>query len=418
VVNDIEAAPALSFLIEQNDLLFAPNPTRVLKNDDTGKPQEYWAFRFKRTFIPKMPGTYTFGPASIKGLFADGVSDNGQLKGRSIYTIARPLTFTVKDVPAEGRPDSYIGLVGKFKVDASLSPKKAKVGDPMTLTIEVKGRGTLANAQAPDLESVAGIAKRFKVYDATEKTENNSISFTYSLRPLEMGDEPFPTVPISYFDVEAGRYVTVETKPIAIEVGKAEKLSNRQIVAGRRSGNGGQAQIESRREGIFANVTDLASVHDDSAHPRRWLVGLGVLVVAYVVLFAFTRRFKRLRGDTALLRRRGAASAARARLREGLDLLSSGKIREGTEAARDALAGLVADTADLAQAGLTPKDVAAQLEKYGVSAELVARAAGLLETCDAARYAAAGLDAKSIAADGKAVLEEVTKELKSKGLFK
>ena len=417
-VNNVGRTSVISIFADSSELLFEPHPTRVLRNDAEGKPQEYWAFRFERTFIPKMPGTYTFGPSAIKGLFADGVSAAGQLQGRDIYTMARSLSFTVKDVPEEGRPDSYIGLVGKFKVDASLSPKKAKVGDPMTLVIDVSGRGTLGTAQAPDLAAVPEIAKRFKIYDATEKTEKNSIGFTYSLRPLEMGNEPFPAVPISYFDVEAGRYVTVETKPIPIEVGKAEKLSTRQIVAARRSGGGAQSQIESRREGIFANVTDLAAVHDDSACPRLWLAGLGVLVVAYVVLFVLTRRFKRLRGDTALLRRRGAASAARARLREGLGLLGCGQTREGAEAVKDALTGLVADTADLAQAGLTPKDVAARLEKYGVSADLIARAAGLLETCDAARYASAGLDAGSIAAQAKAVLEELVKELKSKSLFR
>ncbi len=418
VVNNIVGrSPVMSFFGERKEMLFEPRPTRVLKNDDAGKPLEYWAYRFRRTFIPKIPGAYTFGPAALKGLFADGVSADGQLQGRDIYTMARPLTITVKDVPAEGRPASYIGLVGKFSIEATLSPQKAKVGDPLTLVLEVSGRGTLENAQAPDLAAVAQIAERFKVYDATEKTQKGSISFTYSLRPLETGDEPFPAIAISYFDVDADRYVTVETKPIALEVGKAEKLSQWQIVAARRGG-GSQSQIESRREGIFANITDLAAVRDDSARPRRWLLGLGVLIVAYVVLFVAMRRFKRLRGDTALLRRRGAVAAARARLRQGLGRLGRGETREGSEAVKDAITGLVADTGDLAQAGLTPKDVAAQLEKFSVSADLVARAAALLETCAAARYAAAGLDTGSIAGEAKAVLEKLTKELKSKGLFR
>ena len=419
VVNDLAVSnPVMDFFRDHSELLFEPRPTRALRNDDTGKPQEYWAYRFQRAFIPKIPGKYTFGPAALKGLFADGTGPDGRLKGRDIFTMARPLTFTIKDVPEEGRPDSYIGLVGKFTVDAALTPTKAKMGDPMTLTIKVTGRGTLENAQAPDLATVPEIAKRFKVYDATEKTDSGSISFTYSLRPLEMGDEPFPAVPISYFDVEADRYVTVETKPIDISIGKAEKLSNRQIVAARRSNGGGPSQIENRREGIFANITDLAAVHDDSVRPLYWLVGLGVLAAGYVGLFFATRHFKRLRGDTALLRRRGAAAAARARLREGLNLLARGETRPCTEAVKDAVTGLVADTADTAQAGLTPKDVSARLEVFGLSQDIVTRTAALLETCDAARYAAAGLDAAQIANESKAVLDTLVKELKAKRLFK
>ncbi|MBN2293870.1 MAG: BatD family protein [Pirellulales bacterium] len=420
VVNNLEEVrnPIMSFFEERSELLFEPRPTRVLKNDDAGKPQEYWAYRFRRTFIPKIPGKYTFGPAALKGLFADGVSAEGRLKGQDIYTIARPLTITIKDVPEQGRPDSYVGLVGKFSVDAALSPKKAKVGDPMTLTLKVTGQGTLENARAPDLAAVPEIAKRFKVYDATEKTDSGSISFTYSLRPLEMGDEPFPSIPISYFDVEADRYETIKTDPIEISIGKAEKLSNRQIVAARHSSGGGQSQIEARREGIFANITDLDAVHNDSVRPLYWFVGLGCMAAVYVVLFFGTRRVKRLRGDTALLRRRGAAAAARGRLREGLGLLGRGEIRPGTEAVKDAVTGLVADTADTAQAGLTPKDVAARLERFGVSNDIVKRASALLETCDAARYAAAGLDAAQIANESKSVLDGLVKELKSKGLFK
>lgn len=419
VVNNLVGRSSImSIFPDRTELLFEPRPTRVPKSDDVGKPLKYWGFCFRRTFIPKIPGKYTFGPAALKGLFADGESADGQLQGRDIYTMARPLVINIKDVPEEGRPDSYIGLVGKFSVDAALTPKKAKMGDPMTLTLEVTGRGTLENAQAPDLANVPEIAKRFKVYDATEKADSGSISFTYSLRPLEMGDEPFPAIPVSYFDVEADRYVTIETKPIEISIGKAEKLSNRQIIAGRRSGGGGRSQIESRREGIFANITDLAVVHDDSVRPLYWLLGLGVMAAAYVILFFATRRFKRLRGDTALLRRRGAATAARGRLREGLNLLGHGETRPGTEAVKDAVTGLVADTADTPQAGLTPKDVAARLEAFGLSADIVTRTTALLETCDAARYAAAGLDAGQIADEAKSVLEGLVKEIKSKRLFK
>ena len=425
VVNNIIGRSSIMSMFEdRSELLFGPRPTRVLANDDDGKPLEYWKYSFRRTFIAKSPGTYTFGPAALKGLFADGVADDGRLRGRDIYTMARPLVFTVKDVPASGRPDSYNGLVGKFTVAATLSPKKVKVGDPMTLTLNISGRGTLGNAVAPDIAALLqkdtgpGVEQRFKVYDATEKTNGDSIDFTYSIRPLNEGNDPFPPIAVSYFDVSTGRYETVETKPIPIEVGKAERLSARKIVAAHRPGGGGNSQIEARREGIFANVTDLAAVHDDGVRPLHWFVGLVVLAVLYIVLTFATRRFKRLRGDTALLRRRGAASAARAQLRQGLNLLTGGDTREGTQFVKDALTGLVADTADLSRAGLTPKDVAAQLEKFNVSGELISRVQSLLETCDAARYAAAGLDAAALAREARDVFDSLAKELKSKGLFR
>ena len=418
VNNIIGSSPVMTLFPERTELLFVPRGTRVLLDDDAGRPLEYWKYRFRRDFIPKSTGTYTFGPASLKGRFADGASDDGRLLGRDIYTMARPLTFIVKDVPEQGQPDSYNGLVGKFTVNATLSPKKVKVGDPMTLTLTITGRGTLAAAVAPKIAALPGIDGRFKVYDATEKTDDGSISFTYSIRPLAVGNEPFPPIAVSYFDVNTGRYETIATKPLPIEVGKAERLSTRRIVAAHRSRRGDNSQIEARREGIFANETDPSAVHDDGVRPLHWLVGLAVLAALYIVLAFSTRRVKRLRGDTALLRRRGAKAAAHRQLRQGLNLLAGDAIREGTECVKAALAGLVADTADLAQAGLTPKDVAAQLEKFNVRGDLISRVQSLLETCDAARYAAAGLDAATLAREARDALGSLTKELKSKGLFR
>ena len=419
VVNNLAGRTSImSIFPERTELLFSPHPTRVLINDDAGKPLEYWKYRFRRTFIAKSPGDYTFGPAALKGAFADGVSDAGRLLGRDIYTMARPVRFSVKDVPEEGRPDSYTGLVGKFTVNASLTPKKAKVGDPMTLTLTINGQGTLENAVAPDISALPGVDGRFKVYEATEKIDGDSIDFTYSIRPLVVGDEPFPPIAVSYFDVEAGRYETVATQPIDIELSKAERLSSRSIVAAHRGGGNSNSRIETRREGIFANITDPMAVHNDGVRPLYWLEGILALAAIYVVLAVSTKRIKRLRGDTALLRRRSAVATARGRLREGIARLTGNEIREGTQSVRDALAGLVADTADLAEAGLTPKDVAVQLEKFDVSSELIARVQNLLETCDAARYASAGLDAGPLAADAKTVFDLLAKELKSKGLFR
>ena len=232
VVNNLVGRSSIMSMFEdRTELLFGPRGTRVLISDDDGRPLEYWKYRFRRDFITKSPGTYTFGPAALKGRFADGASDDGQLLGRDIYTMARPLTFTVKDAPEEGRPDSYNGLVGNFSVKATLAPQKAKVGDPMTLTLTITGRGTLADAVAPKIAALPGAEGRFKVYDATEKTDDGSISFTYGIRPLAVGNEPFPPIPVSYFDVNTGRYETVATKPLPIEVGKAERLSSRRIVS-------------------------------------------------------------------------------------------------------------------------------------------------------------------------------------------
>jgi len=263
-------------------LVFEPKPERVVRKDAGGRDVGYWRYDFTREFTPKRIGQYQFGPATLKGQLVSGKTE-ADARLEDVYAVAKPITLTVKDVPSEGRPDSYIGAVGQFRVEADLAPTKAKVGDPMTLTLRMTGEGTLENASPPDLAKVAGVADNFKIYEATDEGAGTARTFTYSLRPLREGIGQFPAVPVSYFDVAEEKYVTLSTKPIPIEVGKADALSGRQIVASGAASLPGK-EIEVKREGIFANVTDLSAARDETIRPARWLAGLGGLAAAYAAL--------------------------------------------------------------------------------------------------------------------------------------
>lgn len=67
------------------------------------------------------------------------------------------LKFKFGMYPLDGRPDSFIGAIGSFTVVSELSPTTARVGDPLTLAITLKGKGLLSDAQPPRLDSVAEI---------------------------------------------------------------------------------------------------------------------------------------------------------------------------------------------------------------------------------------------------------------------
>ncbi len=115
----------------------------------------------------------TFGPVTLKGTFAAGVDPVKGAIGKDIYAVAKALLVNIKDVPEEGRPENYIGAIGRFQFDADLAPRKAKTGDPMTLTLTLSGQGTLDSITAPDLSNIPQIADNFKIYEATEQTKGN-----------------------------------------------------------------------------------------------------------------------------------------------------------------------------------------------------------------------------------------------------
>lgn len=408
--------PTLFALMEESPMAFTGRVSQTKRRDKDGKEVGYWQYIYPRTFHAKKPGTFHFGPATVQGTFATRKSERG-LIGQEIYTVAKPVEVIVKDVPEEGRPATFTGAIGQFQLSAELKPQRVRIGDPMTLILTLRGEGTCETVRAPDLAAVKDLAGHFQIDAATEENDETKSQFTYSLRPIGAEVKSFPAVAMSYFDVESQRYETLRTEPIPIEVVKAVPLSTDQIVATPRA-PGEQNDLKARREGTFANITDLAAVRDESVRPERWLVGLGSLAGLYVVLAAVVVRFQRLTGDPSLIRRRQAVGRARRQLQTALASLGAQSSRQATDGLQAAVTGLVADVADLAEAGLTPREVREHLQALGAADALVQRTGRLLDACDAARYGVVDQSPAALGREAEAVLDELIQTLKAKNKFR
>jgi len=416
-INDLVRQSAFSIFGESSALAFRPKPKTVSRKDAQGQQAKYLRYDFVRTFTAKQVGLVSLAAVTLQGTFADRVDDNERLRGKEIYATSKPLGITVKDVPLAGRPDCYTGAIGQFRLAADLAPRESKVGDPLTFTLTLRGAGSLAGAKAPDLNKVVEIASRFKIYEATQKNEGDAVRFTYSLRPLAEGDGPFPAVPVAYFDVDRERYETLRSEPIPLRVAKAAQLSSDQIVASPRAPSQQGKELESFREGIFANISDASLARDQGIRPGRWLAGLFGCAGAYVLIAATTALVRRRTQDKSALRRRAAPSRARQRLREAAAQWEARQARVAADHIQDALAGLVADVADLDDAGLTPKDVLSRLRQWDVPEALLDQVRRLLDACDAARYGGAAASA-GLAAEAEQVLEAVLGALRARRRFR
>ena len=221
----------------------------------------------------------------------------------------------------------------------------------------------------------------------------------------------------SYFDVDEGRYATLQSDPIPISITKAEQLSAEQIVASPRVAGQAVKDLEARREGIFANITDGTRSGIRAFGPPPgwpgWEVVLGTYILAAVVT-AFVRRRTQ---DKSAMRRRAAAPAARRQLHAANAEWQARRVREAADLVQDSLAGLVADVADLHDAGLTAKDVLRQLQAWAVDESLVARAGRLLDACDAARYGGAAASS-GLCEEAQQVLEAVIAALRRQRRFR
>jgi BatD DUF11 like domain len=130
-----------------------------------------------------------------------------------------PVSLEVKPLPPGG-PASFSGAVGNFNMTVEANPKSVQVGDPITATSTIAGRGNFDRVTAPALEDDRGWHKyppssKFKQDD--EVGISGTKTFETVLSPNEKKQQISPFV-FSFFDPAKESYVTLRNDAIPISV--------------------------------------------------------------------------------------------------------------------------------------------------------------------------------------------------------
>src|SRR5205809_2885094 len=138
---------------------------------------------------------------------------------REVEINSEPVAFEVKPLP-QNAPSSFSGAIGNFTMTTDAKPKSVQVGDPITVTSTISGRGNFDRVNAPVVEDEHGWHKyppssKFKQDD--EVGISGAKSFETVLSPNEK-KQSLPMLAFSYFDPVKEQYVTLRSEPIAITV--------------------------------------------------------------------------------------------------------------------------------------------------------------------------------------------------------
>jgi hypothetical protein len=149
--------------------------------------------------------------------FADPFGRTGERRDVPIVSEAAPLE--VKPLPP-GAPASFSGAVGNFNMTVDAKPKSVQVGDPITVTSTIAGRGNFDRVTGPVLEDERGWHKyppssKFKQDD--DVGISGTKTFEMVLSPNEKKQSISPLV-FSYFDPAKENYVTLRNDAIPIRV--------------------------------------------------------------------------------------------------------------------------------------------------------------------------------------------------------
>ncbi|GDX79508.1 hypothetical protein LBMAG42_13190 [Deltaproteobacteria bacterium] len=139
--------------------------------------------------------------------------------------LSNPVPLEVRELPTEGRPVDFSGLVGSFVFSAAPSVPAVNVGETVTIDVSLSGSGAISGFKLPDWSG-----EGFRVYDdepvATSRLSDgkfsSSATFKRAIVPQRPGPLTLPPLRASWFDPAEGRYVEQELPAITLDVSGTE----------------------------------------------------------------------------------------------------------------------------------------------------------------------------------------------------
>ena len=204
--------------------------------------REYNVYTLRKVQLyPLQPGTVQLEPAAVENrlqfiraeylrqsatdllsAWMPGALPAEALMQQEVTVETKPLQITVKPLPESGRPASFTGAVGRFRLSVLPEKDSLYTGDAGLLKLLLTGEGNMLLVPPPELNWPAGIDG----FEPTVKDGCNKLTvpvsgsriFDYPFSADTAGTFTFPAVEFSYFDPARATYETLATRPVQVHI--------------------------------------------------------------------------------------------------------------------------------------------------------------------------------------------------------
>lgn len=129
-------------------------------------------------------------------------------------------TLRIQAPPEEGRPAGFSGAIGSFTLEAAASPQELVLGQELSLTLTIAGRGDLSQCEPPELEHLDGFHVRGRL---VERAAGRLIA-RYDLAPERSDVNAIPALEFVYFDPSPpAAYRRATSRAVPLTVRKPER---------------------------------------------------------------------------------------------------------------------------------------------------------------------------------------------------
>ncbi len=165
---------------------------------------------------------------------------------------SKPHSITVVNVPPGGRPPSFLGGVGAFRVASRLDSTTVRVGQPVEVEITMTGTAAAGSNLVPDLSGWSALGPAFQVRDSSTRVDRSdppTRTFRYRVRPTKPGRAVLPPVPLAAFDPLSRGYVTRYTSSLPLVVESPPRFDPARVDFGPNAPSTGDPKVAARRVG-------------------------------------------------------------------------------------------------------------------------------------------------------------------------
>ena len=403
-------------LISDNELKNDFN-TEVLSEDDRQEVYNGSSYNLKVIKLrisPSDAGEYILPSASFKApIFTGNYRKRNDFWGRTVneeitknvYATTGSKSITVNKVPEENRPSGYSGAVGEYRIEISTKDTLVKMMDPIILQIAIIGNGKLNNLRCPILTEIEALTKDFKVNfnpTATGQVKQDRIVFEQAIHPKSTNITAIPKIPFSFFNTKEGKYITVYSNPIAIKVLPNDKVDSSDVIGNEIASDVDKIELEDAKIALRANY-HLKDATDSEKIYLRYLLFLIVFPAFYFIMQTMINRKRRLEGNYALVRAKGAKSKLDKRLSEAIKSIDEDSFFEYLV---KGLGKYISDKYNLGEGEFTLVEIENLKDNNQIDDESYNTIKDIIEYSDSARFGA-----MSISKEEKEKLLDKTKEI-------
>ena len=353
---------------------------------------------FKTSVTPARSGELTLGPVECdltllipvqrRDAFFDPFGMFSTHQRRRTKLQSDTVTMRVSPLPTENMPPSFTGAVGAFNMAVSAAPTNVAVGDPITVKVNISGRGRLDAFKLPEQSQW----RDFNKYEATKKIDAadalglaGAVAFEQVITPQNHEVRVLPALEFSFFDPEQKQYRTLTGPAIPLVVRNAAVAA-----APPPAPTNAAANTEA------PPADDILHIHPQFAAGsgaallvhKPWFLSLQVVpVIAWLALFISRKRRESLANNPRMRRQREVAAKIRDGLRELHSLAATQDSDQFFATLFRLLQEQIGERLDMPASAITEAVIDERLRQSELSPATVNELHDLFQMCNQARYA-------------------------------